>query len=99
MASAQAELPETFPWRQIEASQFVWPLFARPGLLAGGKDISTYVLTPSSSTHTYTRINAITFTQDSAAAELCYIQTLCFLQFYHLSLVGLSAFLANSTTL
>jgi hypothetical protein len=46
---SQAELPETFPWRQIGASQSVWPLFAQPELLVGRKVYSTRVLAPSSS--------------------------------------------------
>jgi hypothetical protein len=43
----RAELPETLPWWQIGAAQFVWPLFAQPGLLAGEKVCFTRAFAPS----------------------------------------------------
>jgi hypothetical protein len=35
--------PNTLPWWRIGATQFVWPLFAQPGLLAGEKVCFTRV--------------------------------------------------------
>jgi hypothetical protein len=56
-----------------------------PARIASGRKVCfTRILAPSlSPSCTYNRINAIAITQDSAAAELRYIQTLCFLQLSH----------------